>query len=66
MTTAETLMLVAVFVLISAAAILAMAETALTRINRIKAMTLAEEKRRGSHALVRLVEHPRRARQLRR
>ena len=60
MTTAETLMLVAVFVLIGAAAILAMAETALTRINRIKAMTLAEEKRRGSVALVRLVEHPER------
>jgi putative hemolysin len=60
MSTAETLMLVAVFVLISAAAILAMAETALTRINRIKAMTMAEEKRRGSAALVRLVEHPER------
>jgi putative hemolysin len=60
MTTAETLMLVAVFVLICAAAFLAMSETALTRINRIKAMTLAEEKRRGSQALVRLVEHPER------
>ncbi|HJV09650.1 MAG TPA: hemolysin family protein [Acidimicrobiales bacterium] len=60
MTTAETLMLVAVFVLIGAAAILAMSETALTRINRVKALTLAEEKRRGSQALVRLVEHPER------
>jgi putative hemolysin len=60
MSTAETLMLVAVFVLICAAAFLAMSETALTRINRIKAMTLAEEKRRGPHALVRLVEHPER------
>ena len=60
MSTAETLMLVAVFFLICAAAILAMAETALTRINRIKAMTMAEEKRRGSAALVRLVEHPER------
>ena len=60
MSTAETLMLVAVFVLIGAAAFLAMSETALTRINRIKAMTLAEEKRRGSAALVRLVEHPER------
>jgi len=60
MTTAETLMLVAVFFLIGAAAFLAMSETSLTRINRIKAMTLAEEKRRGSAALVRLVEHPER------
>ena len=60
MSTAETLMLVAVFVLIGAAAILAMSETALTRTNRIKALTLSEEQRRGSQALVRLVEHPER------
>ncbi len=60
MTTVETLMLIAVFVLISAAAVLAMAETSLTRTNRVKALTLAEEKRRGANALVRLVEHPER------
>ncbi|MDQ4090141.1 MAG: CNNM domain-containing protein, partial [Actinomycetota bacterium] len=60
MSTAETLMLVAVFVLIGAAAILAMSETALTRTNRVKALTLSEEQRRGSQALVRLVEHPER------
>ena len=60
MSRAETLMVVAVFVLIAAAAVLAMAETALTRTNRIKALTLAEEGRRGSQALVRLVEHPER------
>ncbi|MGI8984427.1 MAG: hemolysin family protein [Acidimicrobiales bacterium] len=60
MSTAETLMLAAVLVLISAAAVLAMAETSLTRTNRIKALTLAEEKRRGASALVRLVEHPER------
>jgi putative hemolysin len=60
MSTPETLMLVAVFVLIGAAAILAMSETALTRVNRVKALTLSEEKRRGSQALVRLVEHPER------
>ncbi|MGH9263755.1 MAG: hemolysin family protein [Acidimicrobiales bacterium] len=53
-------MLIAVFVLISAAAVLAMAETSLTRTNRVKALTLAEEKRRGANALVRLVEHPER------
>ncbi|HEX2118799.1 MAG TPA: hemolysin family protein [Acidimicrobiales bacterium] len=53
-------MLIAVFVLISAAAVLAMAETSLTRTNRVKALTLAEEKRRGANALIRLVEHPER------
>ena len=57
---AEWLMVAAVFVLISAAAVLAMAETSLTRTNRVKALTLAEEKRRGANALVRLVEHPER------
>jgi len=60
MSTAETLMLAAVFVLISAAAVLAMAETSLTRTNRVKALTLLEEKRTGANALVRLVEHPER------
>jgi putative hemolysin len=60
MTTAEWLMLLAVLLLISAAAVLAMAETSLTRTNRVKALTLAEEKRRGSNALLRLVEHPER------
>jgi len=60
MSTAETLMVVAVFVLLGAASVLAMSETALTRVNRIKALTLAEEKRRGAVALVKLVEHPER------
>ncbi len=60
MNTAEVLMLVAVFGLICAAAVLAMAETSLTRTNRVKALTLSEEKRRGANALLRLVEHPER------
>ncbi len=60
MTTAETLMVVAVFALLAGAAVLAMAETSLTRTNRVKALTLAEENRRGANALVRLVEHPER------
>ncbi|HEX2047607.1 MAG TPA: hemolysin family protein [Acidimicrobiales bacterium] len=60
MTTAEILILVAVLGLISTAAFLAMAETSLTRTNRVKALTLSEEKRRGANALVRLVEHPER------
>ncbi len=56
----EALMWALVAVLIATAAFLAMAETALTRINRVKALTLSEEKRRGSIALLKLVEHPER------
>jgi putative hemolysin len=58
MTPSEVGMAVAVVVLIGFAAFLAMAETSLTRTNRVKALTLVEEKRRGSIALHRLVEHP--------
>jgi CBS domain containing-hemolysin-like protein len=47
-----------VFVLLVIAGFLAMAETSLTRMSRVKAMTLAEENRRGSKALLGLVEHP--------
>ncbi|HWC12009.1 MAG TPA: hemolysin family protein [Acidimicrobiales bacterium] len=58
MTVTEIWMLVAVVVLIGFAAFLAMAETSLTRTNRVKALTLVEEERRGAPALLRLVEHP--------
>src|SRR3954468_22971898 len=39
---------------------LAMAETALTRMNRVKAATMRDEGRRGAALLYRLVEHPER------
>src|SRR3954452_15163600 len=39
---------------------LAMAETALTRMNRVKAGTMRDEGRRGAALLYRLVEHPER------
>ena len=42
------------------AIVLAVAETALTRISRVKAMALADEGRRGAGVLVALVEHPER------
>ncbi len=58
MTTTEFVMVAAVVALIAIAAFLAMAETSLTRTNRIKALSLVEEKRRGANALLRLVEHP--------
>ena len=56
----EALLWVLVGVLVATAAFLAMAETALTRINRVKALTLSEEGRRGSNALLKLVDHPER------
>jgi putative hemolysin len=46
--------------LLVVAILLAVSETALTRMSRVKAMALAEEKRRGAGALVGLVEHPER------
>jgi CBS domain containing-hemolysin-like protein len=52
------LMAAAVLVLIAIAAVFACAETALTRTNRIRAMTLAEEGKKGAKPLLRLVEHP--------
>jgi len=47
-----------VVLLLVAAAGLAMAETSLVRMGRAKAKALEDEGRRGSHRLVRLVEHP--------
>ncbi len=58
MTSAELGMLAAIVTLIAAAAVLAMSETSLTRMNRVKALTLVEEGRRGANTLLRLVEHP--------
>jgi CBS domain containing-hemolysin-like protein len=56
----ELVLWVVVAVLLLVAGFLAMAETSLTRMNRVKAITLAEEKRRGAAALVKLVDRPER------
>src|SRR5947209_4399012 len=56
----DMLLLAIVFALLVLAGFFASAETSLTRMNRIKAMTLREEQKRGSDALLRLVEHPER------
>ncbi|HVF73959.1 MAG TPA: hemolysin family protein [Acidimicrobiales bacterium] len=53
-------MLVAIVGLVLTAAFLALAETSLTRINRVKALTLQEEGRRGAGLLAHLVDHPER------
>jgi putative hemolysin len=57
MTGSDWLLLAVIAALVALAGFFALAETSLTRINRIKAMTLAEEGRRGAGLLVRLSEH---------
>jgi putative hemolysin len=47
-----------VIVLLFVSASLALAETSLTRMSRVKAISLADDRRRGSRQLVKLVEHP--------
>lgn len=49
---------VVVAVLLIASGALAMAETSLVRMSRVKARSLEDQKRRGSHSLVKLVAHP--------
>ena len=51
-------MVVGVAALLGLAAVLALAETSLTRTNRVRAIALVEEDRRGAKALLRLVERP--------
>ena len=58
MTGSDTIMAVAIVVLLALAAFFALSETGLTRINRVKAAALEEEGHRGSRRLSRLVEHP--------
>src|SRR5919206_3888773 len=52
------LILTAVVVLLVTSAVFAMSETAFVRMNRIRALTLAEEGRRGAKRLVTLLDHP--------
>ena len=60
MTGTDIAMLVAIAGLVMTAAFLALAETSLTRMNRVKALTLQEEGRRGAGLLAHLVDHPER------
>jgi CBS domain containing-hemolysin-like protein len=55
---ADVAMLVAIVILLLLSVVLAVAETALTRVSKAKAVALAEEGRRGGEQLVALVEHP--------
>ena len=58
MSNADWLTLIAIFFLLCTSAFFAMAETALVRMNRIRAMTLQEEGRRGANRLAKLLEEP--------
>ncbi|MFN8037251.1 MAG: hemolysin family protein [Acidimicrobiia bacterium] len=49
-----------IFVLFLVSGVMAMAETAFTRMSRIKALALAEEGRRGAERMARMLEHPER------
>ena len=52
------ILVVVIVVLLAASGVLAMAETSLVRMSRIKAKSLVDEKRRGARQLARLVENP--------
>jgi putative hemolysin len=52
------LTLTGIVTLLVMSAVLAMAETAFVRINRIRAMTLLEEGRKGAERLLKLMERP--------
>jgi CBS domain containing-hemolysin-like protein len=58
--TGETMMWLAVAALVATAAFLALAETGLTRMSRVRAIALVEEGRRGAKHLQELVERPER------
>ena len=56
--TEDLVLLVVIAVLLAASGLLALAETSLVRMNRIKAKSMVDEKRRGARQLARLVEQP--------
>jgi CBS domain containing-hemolysin-like protein len=54
----DAVLIVIIAALLAASGVLAMAETSLVRMNKIKAKSLVDEKRRGARQLARLVENP--------
>jgi len=56
----DAVLIIVIVVLLVMSGVLALAETSLTRMSRVKAITLEEEGRRGANVLVRLIEHPER------
>ena len=57
-TSTEAVIAVVVVALIALSGFLAMAETALTRISKVKAQALIDQKRRGAKRMASLIEHP--------
>ncbi len=56
--TEDAILIVVIALLLAGSGVLAMAETSLVRMNRIKAKSLVDEKKRGARQLARLVENP--------
>jgi putative hemolysin len=56
----DTVLLIVILALLAVSGVLALAETSLTRMGRVKAKALLDDRRRGARPLVRLVEHPER------
>jgi putative hemolysin len=56
--TEDLVLVIVIAVLLAASGMLALAETSLVRMTRIKAKALADEKRRGARQLARLTEQP--------
>ena len=54
----DAILVVVIAILLAGSGVLAMAETSLVRMNRIKAKSLVDEKKRGARQLARLVENP--------
>ena len=54
----DAILIVVIAVLLAGSGVLAMAETSLVRMSKIKAKSLVDEKRRGARQLARLVEDP--------
>ena len=54
----DVVLIVVIIVLLAASGLLALAETSLVRMNRIKAKAMVDEKRRGARQLARLIEDP--------
>jgi putative hemolysin len=54
----DLVLVVVIVVLLAASGLLALAETSLVRMNRIKAKAMVDEKRRGARQLARLIEEP--------
>ncbi len=54
----DAIFIVVIAVLLAGSGVLAMAETSLVRMSKIKAKALVDEKRRGARQLARLVENP--------